>query len=166
MIYTDRTDRLNLATGLHATNIATRENVVLTHLAPSGLESFLYPYDAIDVPWVVWGSQTIGKNPRLNVYNLETRSAKSVLLPSTCPQNELPGLPAHLVASGGLVLFQNCSPLGYDIKNDQFFALPITDRQPPLVGLRGWAFAKVQLVWGDAYSGQTELYTAPITSSP
>jgi hypothetical protein len=152
--------------GLHVINLKTREDLTLDHIRLPAIEPTPNKYYALDMPWVVWGSQAVGENPRLNVYNLDSRLANSVSLPSVCPQNVLPGPPVNIVASGGIVLFQDCADLGYDMHSGQFFALPLNQHSAQPANFIGWAFANGQLIWCNSVAGQTELYTAPINAAP
>jgi hypothetical protein len=133
---------------------------------------YAYPLSlyAIDAPWVAWsswGSQS--SSPDLYLYNLDTRTAYTVTVPSCVEfQPNTPpslGRPGYLTMSNRVVIFSGCyQDMGYDIERQVFFSLPT--EAPYGFNKLGWSIAGDQLVWilssGPYGQEESHIYTAKI----
>jgi hypothetical protein len=125
------------------------------------------PQYAIDAPWVVWSEGESGEKAALHLFNLDTRKADVVTIPSCALDNAHLGHPENPIISRTTILFTGCfQPIGYDIESNRFFSVPMTQNESQPAAFVGWAFADGQLAWvllvGAKGQGQTQIYTAPV----
>ena len=155
--------------GLWAVNIKTQEDIHLGRVFIDTLDSPYVPLYAIDAPWVAWSRGGQSPSPALYLYNLDTRTAYTVTIPSWGESLSEPSPitinPIYLTMSNRVVIFSGYyQDLGYDIERQVFFSLPTN--APYGFDKLGWSITGDQLVWvlssGPYGQEESHLYTAKI----
>jgi hypothetical protein len=155
---------------LRAVNIRTQEDIYLGEIFIGTQDSpYVPPLYAIDAPWVAWSRGGQSPSPALYLYNLDTRTAYTVTIPSWGESLSEPSPitinPMYLTMSNRVVIFSGYyQDMGYDIERQVFFSLPTN--APYGFDKLGWSIAGDQLVWvlssGPYGQEESQLYTAKI----
>lgn len=163
VVYQDVAITENNQVALYAINVDTQEDIYLT-MVDSFSDQYTLPTYAIDVPWIVWATEST-----LNLYNLETHDQHTVSV-TACPSLE--SKPAYLEVSGNIVVFSCGQKLGYDIVSGNFFSL-LLQYTPDLLETSwvDWVFSEGRLVWvlsDSPWNTQTDhrIFSAEIQRKP
>lgn len=165
VMYKNRDDYDDSTVGLYVYNLDSGESFPIGRVQRP-TQFYMPPMYAIDVPWVVWSQGDASEKAELHLYNLDSRQAVTVPVPS-CILSENAGRPEQPLISGTTVLFQGCfQAMGYNIESGGFFSVPINRVHSQPAAFVNWAFAAGQLTWVSVLDprgqGQTEVWTAPI----
>ena len=174
VVYLTPTGSFNAA-HLWAVNIRTQERIYIAEI-PLWYrdEQYLDSVHAIDIPWVIWASESA-----LNLYNLNSQEVYTVPV-EFCdytrlnPSGEMiieHRKPSHLAISENTIIFSCGQWMGYDIEHRVLFSLPIRSSEITKGNFAGWDISGDRLVWvltEDAFGTQerSHIYTAQIERSP
>ena len=134
---------------LKAMNIRTKEEIVLGSAPPPGQYGDMrYRLYDISLPWVAWGAGALDPEPLLHLYNLETHQTRTVSIPGCVhPLSQRKGGAMEVQISKDIVIFQCITYMGYHIRRNVFFTIPVQQPKTEDDGLVKWVLASDQVVW-------------------